>query len=503
MARAGSAAASSPCGLIWLWSWKMSELQTVDLAIVGAGPAGLAAALAASDQGLSVVIIDEQPEIGGQIFRQPPHSFKAAPSSAFRSYPFGTKLLEQARGDSRICFQLGTTAWGVFEPRDGGRGVELGLSSQDGGLMLRSKALLIATGAHDMPVAFPGWTLPGVMAAGGVQTLLKSQHVLSAKRYVLAGSHPLIFVLAEQLLKAGAEIAEVAIARPFPGLSEMLRAIPALPGQGRVVADLMRSLLALRRHKVPLSFSTSIRRAEGTEEGVARVVLQNVDGNGKLEKGTERTVEGIDGVAIGYGLLASTELARQAGCAVHWAPDRGGWVVGHDDDMQTSRTDIYVAGEPAGIGGARRAFLQGKLAGLTIGAAVKGSDPASKAVRNAKTAVSRTDTFAAIMAQSFAPDLKLLASLADDETILCRCEEVASKDVDAFLKQSPFITSVNAVKLGCRTGMGPCQGRYCQLSVAMRVADRCNLPVETAGQFTAQAPIRPVPLKHLAKLGLD
>lgn len=481
----------------------MSDSRPVDLAIVGAGPAGLAAALTASEQGLRVVVIDEQPEIGGQIFRQPPRSFQAAPSSAFRSYPFGTQLLQQARGDARIRFQLGTTVWGVFEPRDGGRGVELGVSSQEGGSIIRSKSLLIATGAYDVPVAFPGWTRPGVMAAGGVQTLLKSQHVLSAKRYVLAGSHPLIFVLAEQLLKAGADIAEVAISRPFPGLKEILSAIPAMSGQGRIVADLMRSLMALRRHKVPLSFSTTILRAEGDGEGVERVVLQGVDGSGKLIEDTERVVEGVDGVAVGYGLLASTELARQAGCAVYWALDRGGWLVRHDGDMQTSRADIYVAGEPAGIGGARRAFLQGRLAGLTISAATKGSDKGSKDIRDVKAAVSQTDRFAATMAKSFAPNLAHLAALMDDATVLCRCEEVTSKDVDAFLQQSPFATSVNAVKLGCRTGMGPCQGRYCQMSVAMKLADRCNMPIETVGQFTAQAPIRPVPLKHLANMSMD
>lgn len=478
-------------------------MSDADLSIVGAGPAGLSAAISASSQGLSVAVIDEQPQIGGQIFRQPPSTFQAAPSSAFRSYPFGARLLEQARADARIRFHMGTTAWGVFEPRDGNEGIELGLSSQEGGLILRSKALLIATGAHDMPVAFPGWTLPGVMAAGGVQTLLKSQHVLSAKRYVLAGSHPLIFILAEQLLKAGAQIAEVAISRKFPGLGEMVRALPAVPGQGRLVVDLLRSLMVLRRHRVPLNFSTTIRRAEGAETGVQRVVLQSVDGSGLPIDGTERVIDDIDGVAIGYGLLASTELARQAGCAVHWAPDRGGWIVQHDEDMRTSRPAIYVAGEPAGIGGARRAFLQGRLAGLTIGAAIGGNGHASEAIRDARSDLSRTDSFATIMARSFAPDLRLLSSLSDDETVLCRCEEVTSAEVDAFLKQSPFVTSVNAVKLGCRTGMGPCQGRYCQLSVALKVAQQRDMPIEAVSQFSAQAPVRPVPLKNIIDISMQ
>ncbi len=478
----------------------MSDSFATDLAIVGAGPAGLAAAITASKQGLKVTLIDEQPEIGGQIFRQPPSSFRAAPSVAFRSYPFGTDLLDQARTNERIRFETGTTAWGVFDPRDFGEGVELGVSSHEGGRLLRTRALLIATGAHDMPVAFPGWTLPGVMAAGGVQTLLKSQHVLSAKRYVLAGSHPLIFVLAEQLLKAGAEIAEVAISRRFPSLGEMICAIPALPGQGRLVADLGRSLLALRRHKVPLNFSTAIRRAEGPESGVQRVSMQSLDGNGVPVAGSERILDGVDGLAIGYGLLATTELARQAGCAVYWAPERGGWILRHDEQMRTSRLRIYVAGEPAGIGGARRAFLQGRLAGLAISAALTGADAGSSTIRDARSEVSRTDTFAAIMARSFAPDLRMLSMLAEDDTVLCRCEEVTATEVDRFVGRSSFATSVNAVKLGCRTGMGPCQGRYCELSIMLRVAQQRGIPVEAVGQFTAQAPIRPVPLKHLAEL---
>ncbi len=163
--------------------------DVIDLLVIGAGPAGMAAALTATRHGLRVRVVDEQHAPGGQIFRQAPREFQAGPPSALASYPFAVPLFEAIAQDTRIDWRFGTTVWGLFRDHDG-EPFKIGTASDEEGQVWQARQVLIATGAYDLPVAFPGWTLPGVMAAGGVQTLLKSQFLQPGRRFVLAGAHP-------------------------------------------------------------------------------------------------------------------------------------------------------------------------------------------------------------------------------------------------------------------------------------------------------------------------
>lgn len=478
----------------------MTEASPFDLVVVGAGPAGLSAALTAAEHGLHVVVVDEQHDLGGQIFRQPPRSFGAPPSSAFRSYAFGEPLIARARRSKAIEWRLGATAWGVFRTPDGVH-VRLAISQADETEVLEGRSLLIATGAYDLPVAFPGWTLPGVMSAGGIQTLAKSQFLRAGKRFVLAGSHPLLLLVADLLVQAGGEVLEVAIARPKPAASELLAGWPAVPGHVRLLAQTAAALRNLQRHGVPVRFGTLVLRAEG-EEAVQRVTLCDADAEWQARPGTERVLE-ADTLVVGYGLLASSELARQAGCAVRWRPAEGGWIVEHDESMRTSVDSIYVAGEPAGVNGAELAFLEGRLAALNIVVAIRGgapSEPLEKALRATTRATARARRFTEVVLRFFEPRLDALARLATDDTLVCRCEEVSAGTVRDFLADNPHVSDVNSVKLACRTGMGYCQGRYCQHTVAHLLAQARQTEVAQLGVFSAQAPIKPVSVIALAHL---
>jgi thioredoxin reductase len=471
--------------------------QEFDLIVVGAGPAGLSAALDAAERGLKVVVVDEQHAPGGQIFRQPPATFEQPAGAAAPAYPFGRPLLERARADTRIVWRFGSTAWGVFH--DAGR-VRLGVSTGATASMLDGRALLVATGAYDLPVAFPGWTLPGVMSAGGVQTLLKSQFLRPGQRFVLAGSHPLLLLVADLLLKSGATVVEVALARPRPGLLELLRGWRALPGHLGLMLQAARAVLNLKRHRVPLRFGRMIQAASGTET-LDGVTLADVDRDWRPLPGSGRTLD-ADTLVIGYGLLASTELARQAGCAVDYKPSEGGWVVRHDDAMRTSVAGVWVAGEPGGIGGAELAHLEGRLAAIdiaaTLGYATQAeADAASDLLR---LAIRKAHRFSDVVLDFFAPNMAALGRLASGDTLVCRCEEVSASSVRSFLAANPHVGDVNSVKLACRTGMGMCQGRYCQHTSAQLLAEVTGKPVERLGHFTARAPVKPVSVISLTSL---
>lgn len=484
-------------------------MTVYDIAIVGAGPAGMAAALAAAEHGLHPVVVDEQRRPGGQIFRQPPEQFSDVAHAGSSSDRWGRELLARCAAEPRIAWMHETTAWAVFhddEPsapasRDSARParVRLAVHGPGGEPALSARALLIATGAYDLPVAFPGWTLPGVFTAGGAQAFVKSQRLLPARRLVLAGSHPLLLMVADQLLSAGAEIAELAITRGLPTLQEARAGLRAVPGNGALLREAAAAVQRLRRAHVPIRRRTIISRADG-ETSVQSVRVAPVD-RGWRPTGPGRDLA-CDGLVLGYGFVASTELARQAGCATHWNPDAGGWVVTHDDEMRTSRPSVYVAGEPAGVTGAEQAAAEGRLAGVTIAIDLAATSRSSVAASLAATRrqLRAARRFSSVVQRTFAPRLGALGALATDDTLVCRCELVRARTIRTLLRETPHISTINAVKLETRAGMGPCQGRYCQGTVAALTAAARGCSAAEVGAFTARAPIKPVPLRALANL---
>lgn len=468
-----------------------------DLVVVGAGPAGLAAAIAAAEHGLTVLVVDEQPRPGGQIFRQPPVEFDA--STAVATGPrWGRDLLARAENHAGIAWALGRTAFGVVHDRDGaGDSIGVAVHSADGAAVYPARRLLIATGAYDLPVAFPGWTLPGVLTAGAVQSFIKSQRLLTARRLVLAGSHPILLVVADQLLAEGADIAEIAVARGLPQPRELMAWLPAGPGHVGLLAEAGRALIRVRRAGVPIRTSTIVTGAEG-QDRLDGVRLAGVDGAWRV-RGPARRVAAT-GLVLGYGFQPATELARQAGCAMRWAPARGGWTVTHDGRMRTTAPGVYVAGEPTGVGGAEQSAAEGQLAGLAIAEDLNRQPVAARRLGRAERRVRGAARFAGAVQRSFEPDRAGLAALSAPDTLACRCELVTRGELAAVLAANPHLSTVNALKLECRSGMGMCQGRYCESTVAALVAAASGRSYEQVGYFSAHLPIRPVPVAALTAL---
>lgn len=477
-----------------------------DLVVVGAGPAGMAGAIAAADAGARVLVVDEQARAGGQIFRRPPEQFDL-PDGSFAPYRWAKRLLEAFETHPNIETRWRSTAFGVLRDRPAGAGetsapttpaqLQLAVRGQHGGELVPAKRLLIATGAYDMPVAFPGWTMPGVMMAGAVQSLLKSQKVLAGRNLVLAGSHPLLLVVAEQMLAAGASVREIAFARGIPTLPEMTAAVPAAPGHLAIFAEAAQAVARIARHGVRISTRTVVTAAHGAG-AVDRVELSKIDAQWR-STGRTRQLD-TDLLVLGYGFTPSTELARQAGCAVKWNSAQGGWVVSHDERLRTSAADIWVAGEPGGVAGAEHSRWQGELAGLDIADSLRAAGASlrvdTRRLAQAERGARSASRFSRVVQTMFEPNREALAALSKPaSTVVCRCELVESGEVGDVLEANPFISSANALKLECRTGMGPCQGRYCEGTVAARVAAARNITIESAGHFTAHLPVKPVPIE--------
>ena len=473
----------------------------VDLLVVGAGPAGMSGALEAANAGLDVLVVDEQARAGGQIFRRPPAAFEVD-APAYAPYGWAAKLIDEFESHPRITSAFRSTVYGIFANSDEtddpeATGFSVGMMGMNNpgvrGRRIACERVLIATGAYDMPVAFPGWTTPGVMTVGAVQSMLKSQQVLPGQKIVLAGSHPLLLVAAEQLLEAGAQIAEIAFARGIPGPAELIRALPAAPNHMSVFAEALRAAKTIAKHRVPISTRSVVTQAHG-DETVNGITLARVDRDWKPE-GSRRYVSS-DLLAIGYGFSPSTELARQVGCEMVWDSPKGGWIVAHNDDFETTVSGVFVAGEPCGVAGAEQSRAGGTKAGLGIARSLGVVGGAQRDVeKRARKQLIIASRFSKVVQRMFEPNRLGLAELSrPSETVVCRCEVITSGEVDHLLDKNSFISSSNALKLEGRTGMGVCQGRYCEGTVSARVAQAQDKPIDRSGYFTAHVPVKPVPV---------
>ncbi|UFU06722.1 NAD(P)/FAD-dependent oxidoreductase [Ruania halotolerans] len=484
------------------------------MTIVGAGPAGLAAADVLQTYGVPVVLVDEQPRPGGQIFRQPPGAFPGARATYTAGYGWGRNLVTVPERPG-ITFAGSTTALGVLHERADESGHELVagpagrptgadrlsvvLRGPDGVRSHPSAALLVATGAYDMPVPMPGWTLPGVVMAGAAQAMVKSQKMVPPGPIVLSGAHPLLLVAADQLLRSGAQISELVFTRGLPGPREVWAALPAVPGHVAMLAELGTSLARLLRAGVRISTHATVTGASGTDR-VEAVQIDRLGPRGR-PAGRPRTVETAT-LVLGYGFHPSTELARQARCRLTHDATVGGWVVDHDGTGRTTAPGVYVAGEPTGVAGAEASRAEGVLAALSIVADLGGAVSARQ-WRDARRGVRAAARFSRVVQDLFQVPPALLDALATEETVVCRCERVSAGDLRTTLARNPQMSTVSAVKLECRAGMGPCQGRYCEASVSRALSAARGQRVDQAGYAAAHLPIKPVPVGELAALTTD
>jgi NADPH-dependent 2,4-dienoyl-CoA reductase/sulfur reductase-like enzyme len=380
-----------------------------DLVVVGAGPAGLSAACAAEEGGATVALVDETPWLGGQIWRGP---------KTQAANPQARKWIERFRNTKAIVLDRTTV---IASPR---RGVILAERDQKP-LQVHFKKFIVATGARELFLPFPGWTLPGVIGPGGLQSLAKNGWPVAGKRVLIAGSGPLLLAVAVGLKRLGATVVGIAEQASRANITKFGLFLSRHPSK------LWRGMqLKLRLTGIPYRYGVWPIRTQGEQQ------LKSVT----LTDGQNAWTEECDYLACGFGLVPNVELPLALGCELK---EGYVWV---DSNQATSVADVYCAGEPTGIGGADCALVEGQIAGY----AATNNNAKAQALFSQRAGWHR---FRAALAAAFAlrPELK---SLATDETLLCRCEDVSLGRVRQF-------SSWRDAKLQTRCGMGACQGRIC------------------------------------------
>jgi NADPH-dependent 2,4-dienoyl-CoA reductase/sulfur reductase-like enzyme len=410
-----------------------------DVAVVGAGPAGLAAAATAALGGGRVALVDSGSQLGGQYWRHRPGATGGRDWAVYRGLE---SIVEE-----RVEYVPEATVW-FAEP-------EFVLHTTAG--PVEADRIIIATGAYDRALPFPGWDLPGVVTPGGAQALLKGSGVVVGHEVVVAGAGPFLLPVAVGLAEAGARVVAVVEAgQPTAYLRQPSKLVGAAGKLGEAAAY----ATALARRRIPYLVGHAVVAANGGADGVSSVDIM------KLRDGSRRTVA-CDAVAVGYGFTANLELALLLGCGTRRAAD-GGLAVVVDGDGQTTVPGVYAAGEVTGVGGATLAVAEGEIAG----SAAAGWVLSTRELSQLRSRRDRLRRFADAMHAAHAVGPGWMSWL-DDRTVVCRCEEVPLGQIRRAVRELGA-TDARTVKLLARPGMGWCQGRVCGYPTAELTAHLCG-----------------------------
>ncbi len=456
---------------------------TVDLAIVGAGPAGLAAAATAAGLGLSVLMLDENPGVGGQIYRA--IMANPVPDKALLGADYWRgEALARTAAASAAQHAAGAIVWSV-SPVDGASH-EIGVSMAGRSRIITAREVMLATGALERPFPIPGWTLPGVMSCGGAQTALKASGLVPQGRVVIAGCGPLLWLIAWQYLNAGVPIAAILDTTPRANWLAALPHLPAFLASPYLAKGL--KLMRAVRAKVRVVSGIEALRAEGTDK-VEAVTYTKA---GRAQR------MAVDMLLLHQGVVPNINLSNAIGCRHVWDDVQLTWKPATDGWGATSVAGISVAGDGAGIAGAEAAAERGRIAAL---GAVHRLGRIDTATRDRAAAAQRATLARFERGRGFLDTLYRPAKVfrvPEGDTIVCRCEEVSAERIRATVPLGA--TGPNQMKAFLRCGMGPCQGRLCGLTVAELIADARGVAVCDVGYYRLRPPVKPIALGELAAM---
>lgn len=457
--------------------------EKYDLLIVGAGPAGMHAAIQARVHGLRVLVVDDQPAPGGQIWRGVERSAgKATGAILGEDYQAGVPVVR----DFRACgadYRPGTQVWQIEA------GWRVYMTHERKASVVQAHNVLLATGAQERPAPFPGWTLPGVMTVGAAQILLKTSGQVPDQPVWIAGSGPLALVYIKQLLQAGGRVAGWLDTAPEQNWRRGLPYCLSALGSWRELRKGYRWMQALRQANVAIYRGVTYIRAEG-DGCLSQLVFQSAGGGQQCVPARQLLVH--------EGIVPSIHMTRALECRLDWQPNQHCFSPQTDKWGHASRAGVFIAGDGAGIAGARAACLRGRLAALGVARYMGRLDDA------------QADSLAFPIRRQLARELALrqlleamyppranVASPSDD-TIVCRCEELTAGDIRAYAGQGQ--PGPNQLKSFTRAGMGPCQGRQCGYTITNILAEAQQRSVEQVGFYRIRPPLKPLTLGEMASM---
>jgi thioredoxin reductase/bacterioferritin-associated ferredoxin len=449
-----------------------------DVVVIGAGPAGLAATATAAGAGLSTLLLDENAGPGGQVWRAISSTPVKSRAMLGDEYWAGEPIVQAARASGAEIIHR-ATVWSLD------RNLEIGVSVGGGSTVVGARRVIIATGAQERPFPIPGWTLPGVMTAGAAQTMLKSSGLVPDGRTVIAGQGPLLWLLAAQVLRLGGRIDRIL------DTTERKNYLTALPHAFAFVTSryFAKGLAMMREVKAKVPVVPGVTELAAAGEGQIASV--------SYVAGGRRETIPADLLLLHQGVVPNVNLAMAAGVEHRWDDWQLCWSPVLDGNGNTSIEGIAIAGDGAGIGGADAAVVRGRIAAR---AAVEALAPVAAAKLASMTALEaalvQAERGRAFLDTLFRPARQF--RIPSGDTIVCRCEEVTAKDiVDAVAIGA---TGPNQLKAYRRTGMGPCQGRLCGLTVTELMAQARGKTPEEIGYYRLRAPVKPITLAELAAM---
>jgi NADPH-dependent 2,4-dienoyl-CoA reductase/sulfur reductase-like enzyme len=443
--------------------------------VIGAGPAGIRAAATLAAAGVAPIILDEAPASGGQIYRRAPAGFTRPYEALYGFDAEKARRLHEAFDGlkARIDYRPDTLVWdlrhGALHCLSGGRNREVPY-----------RDVILAPGARDRTIPFPGWTLPGIYTLGGAQIALKYQGCAIGSRIVFMGTGPLLYLVAYQYAKAGGGVAAVLDTTPF---AAKRGALPGLLRGGSTFAKGLWYVAALRARGIVVANGIRPLVAEGEDAAVSALRYRDATG-------TERRLA-CDAIAFGYGLSSETQLADLAEVPFAFDSLQQQFLPERDSAGRTSVEGIYLAGDGAGIAGADAAEMSGECAALAL-LEDRGHEIDKRRLAALERALRQVAGFRIALDAAF-PFPEDIAASMPDETILCRCEGLTAGE---FRRAARALEAdeINRAKAFSRCGMGRCQGRICGPAAAVVLAATLDLPPERIGRLRGQPPVKPIPM---------
>jgi thioredoxin reductase/bacterioferritin-associated ferredoxin len=458
----------------------------LDVIVLGAGPAGAAAAVEAARRGLQVLVLDEAATAGGQVYR-------TAPGICVRKATPERKLGDALRATlaaARVDMRFGHRVWQV--ERDAGT-FAVHAVHDAGPVTLSARALIVAGGALERHIPVDGWDRPGVIGLAGATVLLKAQCMLPGRNVVVAGAGPLLLAVAAGIVHGGGQVAAVVDLQPR---RRWLRDWDSLAARPDLLARGARWMATLLARRTPMYGSSALRRIDGSPV-VSSVVVAPLDAEGHVIAGAAERTIACDAVCLGFGLHPATDITRLLGATHAFDAARGGWHAVTDPHQATSITGLFVCGDAAGIAGAAAAPWSGRVAAVAVDRYL-GHVSESEALSAAAplcAARDRAARFGRAMTRVATGGDGIVATIAP-ETPVCLCERVTRATIDAAVDAGA--TTLSEVKSATRCGMGPCGGRVCEDAAARLIALRTRASRDAVGMATGRPPLRPVPLEQLA-----